>query len=43
VHGDHEFRIVSGNHHANELAADIANIARVTTLISVYLDGIENH
>jgi hypothetical protein len=42
VHGDHEIWIIGGNHHAGQVAADIAKIAGVTELISVDLHGIQD-
>ena len=43
MHGDDEIWIIGGHHHANEIAADIAKIARVTTLISIHLRWICDH
>lgn len=39
----YEVWIVGGHNHAYQITADIAKIAGVTTLISIYFFWIENH
>jgi len=40
MQGDHNIRFVRGHHDPDQFATDIANIARVTTLISIYFHWI---
>jgi len=42
MNGDHNFGIVGGDHHSDQIPADIAKITRVTTLISFYFHRIQN-
>jgi Tfp pilus assembly protein PilO len=40
MNGDDDVWIIGSYDHANEITADVAKIARVATLISVYLHWI---
>lgn len=40
---DYEAWIVGGDSHAHQITADIAKIAGVTTLISIYFRWIQNY